>query len=81
MAPAQNTPRNWGKPVAIIGVPASAIGALGFGLYANQSDNKNLDRLEARVSNIEIRAREDHDLLVDLSADVRWIRRSIEEKK
>lgn len=75
MAPAQPQRRNWGKPVAYIGVPASAVGALGFGIYANDSATKNVDRLEARVSNIEIRAREDHDILLRIDENVKRLMR------
>lgn len=65
----------------VIAVVIAVVGPIGAVVYSSGRSDERADVIEARVSNIEVRAREDHDILLDMSADVRWIKRALEDKK
>lgn len=65
----------------LFAVVVAVVGPVGAVVYTSGRSDQRAEIIEARVANIEVRAREDHDLLVDMSADVRWIKRALEDRK
>lgn len=66
----------WANVIAVV---IAVVGPIGSVVYSSGRSDERADVIEARVANIEVRAREDHDILLRIDENVKRLMR--EERK